>query len=65
LLGLILSWRVPSMPVGGKDLARLGVEAGPETGRILKVFEDAWVADDFPATGHADRLKSLVTAPRA
>ncbi|WP_372707942.1 CCA tRNA nucleotidyltransferase [Brevundimonas sp.] len=64
LLGLISSWPVPLMPVGGKELARLGVEPGPETGRILTAFEDAWVADDFPATGHAERLKALLTAPR-
>jgi poly(A) polymerase len=52
------------MPVGGRELARLGVEPGPETGRILKAFEDGWIADDFPSEGHAERLAALVRAPR-
>jgi poly(A) polymerase len=64
LLALARGWRRPSMPVGGRELARLGVEPGPETGRILKAFEDGWIADDFPSEGHAERLAALVSAPR-
>ena len=64
LLALAEGWRRPSMPVGGRELARLGVEPGPETGRILKAFEDGWIADDFPSEGHAERLAALVRAPR-
>lgn len=64
LLALAEAWPRPSMPVGGRDLARLGVEPGPETGRLLKAFEDRWIADDFPADGHAERLAALVRAPR-
>ncbi|WP_370650375.1 CCA tRNA nucleotidyltransferase [Brevundimonas sp.] len=60
LLALAEAWPRPSMPVGGRDLARLGVEPGPETGRLLKAFEDRWIADDFPADGHAERLAVLV-----
>ncbi len=60
LLALAESWRRPSMPVGGRELARLGVEPGPETGRLLKAFEDGWIADDFPSEGHAERLAALV-----
>ena len=63
LMNLVRAWPVPSMPVGGKDLARLGVQAGPETGRLLKAFEDGWVADDFPSEGHAARLGALVNPP--
>ena len=64
LLALAEGWTRPSLPVGGRDLARLGVEPGPETGRLLRAFEDAWIADDFPAAGHAGRLEALVRAPR-
>jgi poly(A) polymerase len=60
LLALAEAWRRPSMPVGGRELARLGVEPGPETGRLLKAFEEGWIADDFPADGHAERLAALV-----
>jgi poly(A) polymerase len=64
LLTLVEGWRRPSMPVGGRELARLGVEPGPETGRVLKAFEEGWIADDFPSEGHAERLAALVNAPR-
>ncbi len=64
LLGLAETWTPPLMPVGGRQLARLGVGPGPETGRLLKVFEAEWIADDFPTEGHAERLAGLVNPPR-
>ena len=64
LLSLAEGWTRPPLPVGGRELARLGVEPGPETGRLLKAFETGWIADDFPATGHAERLAALVSPPR-
>lgn len=64
LLALADSWTVPRLPVGGRELARLGLEPGPDTGRVLKAFEDGWIADDFPEDGHEARLKALVTRPR-
>ncbi|WP_295168661.1 CCA tRNA nucleotidyltransferase [uncultured Brevundimonas sp.] len=62
LRALAADWTPPKMPVGGRDLARLGLKPGPETGRVLKVFEDGWVADDFPGEGHEGRLKTLIAA---
>ena len=64
LLGALEGWEPPRMPVGGRDLARLGVPPGPQTGRLLKAFEAAWIADDFPAEGHAARLEALVREGR-
>lgn len=64
LSDLAQSWSRPRLPVGGKDLARLGVPPGPETGRLLKAFEDSWLADDFPTEGHAERLEALINARR-
>ena len=63
LRALAAGWTPSRMPVGGQDLARLGVTPGPDTGRILKAFEDGWIADDFPDEGHEARLKTLI-APR-
>lgn len=62
LLAVAESWTVPRLPVGGKEVARLGVAPGPETGRLLKAFEDGWIADDFPSDGHAERLAALVSS---
>ena len=64
LLALAADWTRPRLPVGGRDLARLGIEPGPETGRLLKAFEESWIAEDFPAAGHAERLATLVSPPR-
>ncbi|MDQ8027677.1 MAG: CCA tRNA nucleotidyltransferase [Brevundimonas sp.] len=64
LLAIARDWTPPRLPVGGKDVARLGVAPGPETGRLLKAFEDGWIADDFPTDGHAERLSALVIPPR-
>lgn len=60
LLALAQGWVRPTMPVGGRDLARLGLKPGPDTGRVLKAFEDGWVADGFPDHGHEDRLRALL-----
>nr|WP_313632280.1 CCA tRNA nucleotidyltransferase [Brevundimonas naejangsanensis] len=63
LLALAAEWTPPKLPVGGRDLARMGLKPGPETGRVLKAFEDGWIADDFPDHGHEDRLKTLIAPP--
>lgn len=60
LLALAQNWTRPALPVGGRDLARLGLKSGPETGRVLKAFEASWIADDFPDYGHEDRLRALL-----
>lgn len=62
LRALAADWTPPKPPVTGRDLARLGVTPGPETGRLLKAFEDGWIADDFPADGHEARLRALIAA---
>ncbi|MFK0298898.1 CCA tRNA nucleotidyltransferase [Brevundimonas sp. NPDC090276] len=60
LLVLAKDWSQPTLPVGGRDLARLGLKPGPETGRVLKAFEAGWIADDFPDHGHEERLRALL-----
>ena len=58
-------WRIPSMPVGGRDLAQAGFKPGPMTGKVLKAFEQSWIADDFPADGHAARLQAAIDQVQA
>ena len=62
-LALIDGWEAPRMPVGGRDLTKLGVEPGPAHGRILKAFEAEWIAGDFPTDGHVERLSRLAKRP--
>lgn len=61
LLALPDHWPCPRFPVSGADLARRGVAAGPEMGRMLKRLEDWWMAAGFPADKHAvlDQLEAL------
>ena len=61
-LRLAETWAIPRLPVGGRQVAQAGLAAGPETGRALAAFEAGWIADDFPAEGHAERLKAVVAA---
>ncbi len=64
LLTLAAQWSPPSMPVGGVELRALGLMPSPLTGQALKAFEAGWIADDFPAEGHAERLAAIVEALR-
>jgi poly(A) polymerase len=48
LLELPEHWPVPRFPVSGADLARRGVPAGPEMGRLIRCLEDWWMAAGFP-----------------
>ena len=61
-LRLAETWAIPRLPVGGRQVAQAGLAAGPETGRALAAFEAGWIADDFPAEGHAERLKAVIAA---
>jgi poly(A) polymerase len=62
-LALVASWSPPRMPVGGREVARLGIPPGPDTGRILTAFEEEWIAADFPDAGHDERLRRLARQP--
>jgi poly(A) polymerase len=46
---IVRDWPRPELPVKGRDVAALGVPAGPEIGRLLKELEDWWIAGDFTA----------------
>ena len=60
LLDLAHDWQRPAMPIGGRDLAELGIKPGPMTGKILKAFEADWIAADFPDHGHEARLRAVL-----
>lgn len=60
-LALARRWRPPVFPLGGADVAVLGVAPGPETGRLLRTVEDWWVDGDFTADAEACRAKLAVS----
>jgi poly(A) polymerase len=55
-------WRAPDLPVRGADVLALGVEAGPEVGRVMAAFETWWIGEGYPTDPRqiADKLKELV-----
>jgi poly(A) polymerase len=48
-LTLPARWAVPTLPIGGADLLALGVQPGPQIGRMITAFEAWWIAAGFPA----------------
>ena len=63
-LALARAWTPPVFPLGGADVAALGVPAGPQTGRLLRAVEDWWVDGDFTADAAACRAKLAVLINR-
>lgn len=61
LRALARAWSPPQFPLGGQDLAALGVAQGPRVGRLLRAVEDWWVEADFPATGVREKLVELAS----
>lgn len=59
-------WKVPELPVRGGDLLERGLAEGPAIGRIVRGFEDWWIAEDFPQdqVRLARALSDLVKANR-
>lgn len=41
-------WTVPALPVRGADILDKGLAEGPAVGRVVRAFEDWWIAEDFP-----------------
>jgi len=56
-LATLAAFRVPRLPVGGRDLVALGLPPGPALGRVLRHLEAAWIASDF--TADRDALLAL------
>lgn len=59
-------WTAPPLPVRGSDLLDRGLAEGPAIGRIVRAFEDWWIAEDFPNDRMrlAKALSDLVKANR-
>ena len=59
-------WSAPELPVRGADLLARGLAEGPAIGRVVRAFEDWWIAHDFPSDKLqlAKALSDLVKANR-
>ena len=43
-------WSIPSFPLTGGDLLNLGLEQGPQIGRVLTNVEEWWIENNFSPT---------------
>jgi poly(A) polymerase len=62
LLPMARGWKVPVLPVGGREVMAAGVPAGPLVGEVLRQVEAWWIDADFPDDRLAliERLKAVV-----
>jgi len=51
-------WAAPRLPITGGALIRRGLAKGPAVARALRMIEDRWVKEGFPA---ADALERIVS----
>lgn len=47
LLAAAEGWQALALPIKGRDVLALGVENGPEVGRLLHRIENWWIENDF------------------
>jgi poly(A) polymerase len=48
-LELLSEWQRPRLPVGGGDLIKMGLQAGPSVAAALQAIEREWVSSGFPS----------------
>ena len=64
LLKLAEDWIPPTFPIGGDDVAVLGIPEGPEVGRLLGAVRNWWEKEDFRADRGACLAKLAELRPR-
>ena len=57
-IDIVNAWPKPDFPLAGRDLLKLGVEAGPHLGARLTALEAWWIAGDFVADREACLAKA-------
>ena len=56
ILAGLNAWTPPRLPLGGGELVKLGVAAGPAVAHLMKQIEDRWVAEDFPDSARVHEI---------
>ncbi len=64
-VSLAQTWPIPRLPIRGRDILALGLEAGPSVGDILDAVETWWIDGDFTADADAclEQARHLMTPP--
>lgn len=56
-LAVAQAWTPPDYPIGGADVAALGIAPGPRVGELLRRVEEWWIMGDFAADADACRAE--------
>ena len=54
----VAAWEAPRLPIGGGELIRRGLSAGPEVARTLRAIERTWADRGFPG---GEPFEAIVT----
>ena len=58
ILKKILQSKIHFFPIDGKFLMQNGMQEGSTLGKVLKIIEDEWIANDFKISN--DRVKEII-----
>jgi poly(A) polymerase len=64
LLAAAQAWTPPVFPIGGDDVAAIGIPEGPEVGRLLTAVRNWWEEGDFRANRAACLTRLAELRPR-
>lgn len=53
-------WSVPRFPLGGRDIMKLGIHAGPDVARVLVETKQRWIAEDFPDDARVQQIAAAL-----
>jgi len=58
----LIGWEPPALPITGGALVGRGLRKGPEVAKTLRLIEEQWIAEGFPAS---DRVEQIADAAAA
>lgn len=56
----LLNWERPILPVGGGDLVKKGLAAGPLVSQALQQIEQRWIDEDYPDSGRTQVIADQI-----
>lgn len=61
-IGQIKGWEIPQLPISGKDIIALGIEAGPDVARLLGELRDTWARAGFPQRAETEKMATQLVS---
>jgi len=61
-IGQLKDWTVPQLPLSGRDIIALGVEAGPDVARLLAMVSKQWAKTGFPSRTETEAIAAQLVS---